>query len=286
MDTKEPQIQEGQALESNVVRLPRDWLGPREELVPFGAPEQDPGPISASDGGQPDFWGETSAYLHRPAFSTVDPSTSSRPALRLGARKGAARRLAAGRQGMARQIAAGRQLMPVLLVAALAIAAVAGVITRPGAAVIHRHAHLALFPRDLGSAGIAAHAGGAHPALVAGLTARSRPKTGSRRYLERTDKHRSPAHVSASTSKTRATQSHSGATAAGAASGTPGSYETTSYVGTAGANSSPSSGGPTGAGDTASGSSGNSSSGGTSGQSGTPAGPVGPGAPFGPGHLG
>jgi hypothetical protein len=43
-----------------VVRLPRDWLGPREDLVPFGprasAPEAPP---SAAD-----FWGERSAAIH------------------------------------------------------------------------------------------------------------------------------------------------------------------------------------------------------------------------------
>lgn len=53
--------------DSNVVRLPRDWLGPREELIPFG-PSTDE---RADDEGQhielpptaDDFWGEGSASV-------------------------------------------------------------------------------------------------------------------------------------------------------------------------------------------------------------------------------
>jgi len=46
-----------------VVRLPRDWLGPREELVPFG-------PRASSEGAEEsppspnDFWGERAASIH------------------------------------------------------------------------------------------------------------------------------------------------------------------------------------------------------------------------------
>ncbi len=46
----------------NVVRLPRDWLGPRDELVPFGPRARTPAddrPTSAAD-----FWGEQSAAIH------------------------------------------------------------------------------------------------------------------------------------------------------------------------------------------------------------------------------
>ena len=43
-----------------VVRLPRDWLGPREDLVPFGPRASTPeAPPSAAD-----FWGERSAAIH------------------------------------------------------------------------------------------------------------------------------------------------------------------------------------------------------------------------------
>jgi hypothetical protein len=48
---------------ANVVRLPRDWLGPREELVPFGprasSEDAEEPPPSADD-----FWGERSAAIH------------------------------------------------------------------------------------------------------------------------------------------------------------------------------------------------------------------------------
>jgi hypothetical protein len=61
-----------------VVRLPRDWLGPREELVPFGpragTPDDDQRPTVSSETAasqlpEPppaaeDFWGERSASIH------------------------------------------------------------------------------------------------------------------------------------------------------------------------------------------------------------------------------
>ena len=57
---------------SNVVRLPRDWLGPREELVPFGprraeSEAPDPPATATSLDAPPsadDFWGERSAAIH------------------------------------------------------------------------------------------------------------------------------------------------------------------------------------------------------------------------------
>ena len=51
------------------MRLPRDWLGPREELVPFGpraasVEEDEPPPSSEDPPPSPaDFWGEQSAAL-------------------------------------------------------------------------------------------------------------------------------------------------------------------------------------------------------------------------------
>ncbi len=69
--------------ETNVVRLPRDWLGPREELVPFG-PRADAAavelagssPAAGSTSVPPsanDFWGEQSADLQH-ALQGPDPS--------------------------------------------------------------------------------------------------------------------------------------------------------------------------------------------------------------------
>ncbi len=59
---------EGAQPAEKVVRLPRDWLGPREDLVPFGprasAPETPP---SAAD-----FWGERSAAIHDAVQAPAD----------------------------------------------------------------------------------------------------------------------------------------------------------------------------------------------------------------------
>ncbi len=62
---------------SNVVPFPRDWLGPRDELVPLGRPKPPPAGTGSSDlaglsqqarsGSAPsaaDFWGEEAAALH------------------------------------------------------------------------------------------------------------------------------------------------------------------------------------------------------------------------------
>jgi hypothetical protein len=65
-----------------VVRLPRDWLGPREHLVPFGsgaaAPETPP---SAAD-----FWGERSAAIH----GALQAPAEDKAELRAGASDGLA----------------------------------------------------------------------------------------------------------------------------------------------------------------------------------------------------
>ncbi len=87
METRGPQDDEAgrQALgESNVIRLPRDWLGPREELVPFGIgtdPDStdrvgiDPNlQLEASD-----FWGEGSAAVQH---ALEAPTGWARPELR------------------------------------------------------------------------------------------------------------------------------------------------------------------------------------------------------------
>lgn len=71
-----------------IVRLPRDWLGPREELVPFGPrsapPEGDETPPSPAD-----FWGEQSAELQSalrgPAVrEDPDDGPDAAPAIRFG----------------------------------------------------------------------------------------------------------------------------------------------------------------------------------------------------------
>jgi hypothetical protein len=64
------QTESGDAPPSKVVRLPRDWLGPHEALVPLGGPPRDdevegtPGDATEPPPGPADFWGERSAAIH------------------------------------------------------------------------------------------------------------------------------------------------------------------------------------------------------------------------------
>lgn len=66
-----------------MVRLPRDWLGPREELVPIGRPASIGAPAPSGDDGLPPtaeaFWSEDSAALHNavqgPTSGTAASST-------------------------------------------------------------------------------------------------------------------------------------------------------------------------------------------------------------------
>lgn len=81
----------GPQSQANVVRLPRDWLGPREELVPFGprvasldaetAPPADSGEAAlSSDNGEAappsaeDFWGERAAAIHDALQAPANPA--------------------------------------------------------------------------------------------------------------------------------------------------------------------------------------------------------------------
>lgn len=88
------QIEAGTATEpsNKVVRLPRDWLGPREELVPFGEsapppPESDVAEFAASD-----FWGERAAAIHSAIQAPEDqprpePPAGESPKVRVGRRR-------------------------------------------------------------------------------------------------------------------------------------------------------------------------------------------------------
>lgn len=49
---------------SNVVPFPRDWFGPRDELVPIGQARPDPQPPADRSRTAADFWGEESAAVH------------------------------------------------------------------------------------------------------------------------------------------------------------------------------------------------------------------------------
>jgi hypothetical protein len=67
LDTERPQTEVGKRgaeSASNVVRLPRDWLGPRDKLVPFGRSAGHPlDPALSPPPSASDFWGEHSDAL-------------------------------------------------------------------------------------------------------------------------------------------------------------------------------------------------------------------------------
>src|SRR5437868_5354075 len=58
-DTQNRQGSRDKAPRDNVVRLPRDWLGPREDLVPFGpsAYREEPEQATELPRSANDFWG-------------------------------------------------------------------------------------------------------------------------------------------------------------------------------------------------------------------------------------
>ena len=73
----------GNGSDDNVVRFPRDWLGPRDELVPFGpsAGTTTPGVDEELPRSADDFWGEQSSAVHdavrAPNGDTPHPHGSS-----------------------------------------------------------------------------------------------------------------------------------------------------------------------------------------------------------------
>jgi hypothetical protein len=104
VDTTETQNRQGsrdKAQQDNVIRLPRDWLGPREDLVPFGpsAYREEPEQAKELPRNADDFWGgadllddegaATSVAATRAAprrWSLPTISRLPRPRVRLGVR--------------------------------------------------------------------------------------------------------------------------------------------------------------------------------------------------------
>jgi hypothetical protein len=88
-----------------VVRLPRDWLGPREDLVPFG--RRASAPISESSmsalapdapASAADFWGERSAAIHDAVQAPAEEPAPVVPAAPIGVEAHDRGRLAALRR--------------------------------------------------------------------------------------------------------------------------------------------------------------------------------------------
>lgn len=75
------QIEAGSATESSnkVVRLPRDWLGPHEELVPFGQSTPPPTEPDLTALAPNDFWGERAAAIHSAVQAPEDEAPDIPP---------------------------------------------------------------------------------------------------------------------------------------------------------------------------------------------------------------
>lgn len=146
METGDPESEETGAIrnEDNVVRFPRDWIGPREELVPVG-PFAGAGVADLGlDGALPPtadaFWSEESAALHDAvqAPPVEAPGHWASPADAAGIGRARARARAAGIR--CRQVLASRRARWALLglaVTSLAVMATIGATQGPGTSSTH-----------------------------------------------------------------------------------------------------------------------------------------------------
>jgi hypothetical protein len=76
------QIEAGSATEpsNKVVRFPRDWLGPRDELVPLGQSAPPPTEPDLAAFAPDDFWGERAAAIHSVVQAPTDEPPLEPPA--------------------------------------------------------------------------------------------------------------------------------------------------------------------------------------------------------------
>jgi hypothetical protein len=267
----------------NVVRFPRDWFGPPEELVPFGpsaspAETVDPAAPVALD---PDaFWGENASSIQNvvqvPRVVDVGPNETEVPsetevpfapehatvaAAAIGPRKGWAGRLA------------GR----VVAAAAVGIVALMFGLGQVGSSPGPAHPVMARV----------AHAVAARPALGPAIDRliRQRARAGrAETHASGTTLHHAVRSGSRSTDSAARSRSRTSA----AASRAPMQANVAAPPQTSEMVSQTSAPAPRpGSGDVASAAAaGSSGTGGGSGGSGAPTGPQGAGSPFGPGHLG
>lgn len=267
MDTgqrRSDQNAEGPGDTDNVVRFPRDWFGPIDELVPFGPSAPDP----HSDLDPDAFWGEDAETIHDVVAvrEVNEPRARYRPravhVLVAVAAVGLGGAALVGRFEGAARVSSGHVVDR--------SAALANV-TSMGRVVEGSQASQQQTPR--------------RPALM-GSRARPRPH----HHTARTSPPSVPAtRVVEARVTTPAASTHSVVSDA-----TPTSVAQLAYTGTGASGTNTSSngsaattaaGGGSGAG-VSGGGSGAVGSGGGSGGGGASAGPEGPGAPFGPGHMG
>lgn len=133
MEREVPQTAEGskKGPSPNVVRL-GDWIGPRDELVPFGRrgagpepqrPPEEPSPatfaVSEAPPSADDFWGERAGGLHDPLQA---PAEDRRPAAaRQAARPGRRARPVARLRARRRVVVAGTAAAAVAAITGLAL---------------------------------------------------------------------------------------------------------------------------------------------------------------------
>ena len=309
--------------ESNVVRFPRDWIGPRKDLVPFGPAADAPTQAATTFTAPPsadDFWGEDSAAvqdaLQAPGANVLDGGASEvepveqtggshrRPVARPHRAPRFPRRVsrAVSKAPTAQSASARRRRVRVALGL---ITAAAGVGLLLGHLLIDKSGHrvptLATaespgHPLEFGS--LRRWIGSAVPHASREIAARIRvpPRRSVRRApARRTHKTHKASHGAgapttsyvasngASTTRARSSATGNGGTTASAASAPATNGSAAEPVQSSSATND--SGGSGGGGSSGGGSSSGGSSGGGGG-GGQPSGPVGPGAPFGPGKLG
>lgn len=267
MESEGPQSGEGPRREDpadNVVRFPRDWFGPTEDLVPFGPRASEP---RADDLDQPaparadDFWGEDAAAIHD-VLEAPEPDAEEPTVIKLVSppRPGPGHPSARRRAGRAIAIAAAVVACSLLGVARFWPAGGTGSLRASGTNA--RGLPLLRLPAVVIDPLVWQSARHGTSTKRAGVSVRRRVRAG-------------PAHESPTL------------TAGHASNGTPvrtqvrepSARSSTGYSEPARATPVSSTGG-------AASSSGASGGGSGAGGSAAPAGPQGPGAPFGPGQLG
>jgi hypothetical protein len=308
VEREEPETGAGAGEESasNVVRLPRDWLGPRDKLVPFGPRAQSSGAADdrksgETDGlnsdwppGAADFWGEGSAAVQHALQGPGDVSERSaqdtgrrgpaRAARAVSWLVGRGRALAAATGFDARSLPMPLPAVALFIVGILAIAFVeiGGGGSRPGTSARNAGGETA------GAGGLAV----VLPSLMFRGEAphRSRPVSTShdshRRAQMKRERTRSRSSSGKHSSSSRAVPAAPRADpTTEVATSQPARTQSSTPVSTTVGGSSSSPAGTVAPSSDGGGSSGGGSSSGES-SGGGGGGPVGPGAPFGPGHLG
>ncbi len=290
--------------EGNVVPFPRDWLGPREELVPFGAgarpggsadrdwapgergssraSEREQGVFDFAPGPPPsaaDFWGEDAAAIQHALQGPCGAAGAAPVEPAQGTLRGRARR--SGRDPIGRRL--GRAALPrrwgwrpevrsrrVPGSRTVGLIAV-GLVVSGGLAMTR--AELSAAPGRQPARPVTVD----HGALSAGV-----PRPDTRAVTAGTPHRRAPRRVRAGFRRPVRTAPHRAGTARAVAaqqSLQPGIYTPSAYTQPASAYTT-----PAWSSDSAPASAGAGARAGSPGSA--PAGPVGPGAPFGPGHLG